>query len=245
MICRLDLESMSTETSIMNRRIESAFNTELDGILYQEGDQGITVIPATPKPQGSELEDRSLWGPSYEHARSDLALIDRLARDSGNKVIPSLDEVEEFRQASPWQHVYRVQAGIPEPVNATCSTPCGRAFGRNYGGRRLFTTKKGYLGLGPYSAEVGDRVCILPGSDMPFVLRKSNGTQSEPESPVPSIDHESAHRLQIRLGKRPRQILARLVSLPALMQATLTSQPQHLLASSLMRLTIAKLYHRS
>ncbi|KAB5582344.1 heterokaryon incompatibility protein-domain-containing protein [Coniochaeta sp. 2T2.1] len=37
--------------------------------------------------------------------------------------------------------------------------------------RRLYRTEKGYLGLGPASAEPGDRVYLLGGANVPFVLR--------------------------------------------------------------------------
>ncbi|KAF2140506.1 uncharacterized protein K452DRAFT_47609 [Aplosporella prunicola CBS 121167] len=38
--------------------------------------------------------------------------------------------------------------------------------------RSFFITKEGHMGLGPYNTRVGDRICILPGGKMPFVLRK-------------------------------------------------------------------------
>ncbi|KAL7940715.1 heterokaryon incompatibility domain-containing protein [Trichoderma barbatum] len=40
-------------------------------------------------------------------------------------------------------------------------------------GRRFFITKRGYFGLGPQKSEPGDRVAVLFGSCVPFVLRKS------------------------------------------------------------------------
>ncbi|RFU78969.1 hypothetical protein TARUN_3273 [Trichoderma arundinaceum] len=39
-------------------------------------------------------------------------------------------------------------------------------------GRRFFITKKGYFGLGPQKSEPGDRIVVLFGSGVPFVLRK-------------------------------------------------------------------------
>ncbi|KAK4059476.1 hypothetical protein Trihar35433_10752 [Trichoderma harzianum] len=39
-------------------------------------------------------------------------------------------------------------------------------------GRKFFITKKGYFGLGPQKSEPGDRVAVLFGSGVPFVLRK-------------------------------------------------------------------------
>ncbi|KAF2818324.1 HET-domain-containing protein [Ophiobolus disseminans] len=40
------------------------------------------------------------------------------------------------------------------------------------GGRRLFHTSKGYLGLGPALLQAGDLVCVLAGGAIPFVLRQ-------------------------------------------------------------------------
>lgn len=39
--------------------------------------------------------------------------------------------------------------------------------------RALFVTKLGYIGLGPWNAEVGDSVCVLYGGATPFLLRKA------------------------------------------------------------------------
>lgn len=40
------------------------------------------------------------------------------------------------------------------------------------GPRRLFRTKKGYLGLGFQEPQVGDNICVLQGGNVPFILRK-------------------------------------------------------------------------
>ncbi|MBE3049413.1 hypothetical protein IMZ48_44325 [Candidatus Bathyarchaeota archaeon] len=47
-------------------------------------------------------------------------------------------------------------------------------------GRRLFTTKKGYIGLAPEGAEKGDQVWVLCGGRQPLVLR-SRGDLSRQE----------------------------------------------------------------
>lgn len=41
--------------------------------------------------------------------------------------------------------------------------------------RRLFVTRKGYLGLGPSTLEEHDVLCVLFGSQMPLVLRRQGG----------------------------------------------------------------------
>ena len=38
--------------------------------------------------------------------------------------------------------------------------------------RRLFVTKKGYVGLGAKSVQIGDKVFVLPGGFVPFILRE-------------------------------------------------------------------------
>ncbi|CAF9939018.1 MAG: hypothetical protein HETSPECPRED_001456 [Heterodermia speciosa] len=38
-------------------------------------------------------------------------------------------------------------------------------------GRRLYRTKRGFIGLAPRSAQVGDRICCLQAARVPFVLR--------------------------------------------------------------------------
>ncbi|KAE8149465.1 hypothetical protein BDV25DRAFT_167854 [Aspergillus avenaceus] len=55
------------------------------------------------------------------------------------------------------------------------------AFTHYYRGRLLFRTKKGYLGLGPWSMKRGDEVWVLLGARTPFILRslpKDNKPQS-------------------------------------------------------------------
>jgi hypothetical protein len=56
-------------------------------------------------------------------------------------------------------------------------------------GRRLFFTKRGYIGLGPPTVEEGDTVQILGGGSMPFVLR--NGGQKR----IPTEGWKECHQL--------------------------------------------------
>ena len=46
-------------------------------------------------------------------------------------------------------------------------------------GRRFIITEKGYMGLAPPECEEGDKIAILFGSDVPFVLRRSTGNIEE------------------------------------------------------------------
>lgn len=49
-------------------------------------------------------------------------------------------------------------------------------------GRKIFATKKGYLGLGPASVLPGDMVCVLRGAQVPFVLRELEGAKRTPST---------------------------------------------------------------
>ncbi|KAK1752724.1 heterokaryon incompatibility protein-domain-containing protein [Echria macrotheca] len=43
------------------------------------------------------------------------------------------------------------------------------------GHRALFVTERGYIGLAPWNAKVGDEVCVLKGAKTPFLLREKEG----------------------------------------------------------------------
>jgi hypothetical protein len=49
------------------------------------------------------------------------------------------------------------------------------SFLRAAGARKLFVSKKGYVGLAPLGARVGDMICNLFGGQTPFVLRRAKG----------------------------------------------------------------------
>lgn len=46
-------------------------------------------------------------------------------------------------------------------------------------GRRLFVTRRGYMGLGPAAAQVGDEVCVLLGGQVLYTLRGRDDNQFE------------------------------------------------------------------
>jgi hypothetical protein len=48
----------------------------------------------------------------------------------------------------------------------------GYEIGRICGGRRYFSTEKGYLGVGPLELKKGDTVCVLYGTKPPYILRE-------------------------------------------------------------------------
>lgn len=55
-----------------------------------------------------------------------------------------------------------------------CIRSFRQAFTRTTTGRKLFSTRRGYVGLGRESITENDLVCILPGCSVPMILRREN-----------------------------------------------------------------------
>ncbi|KAK4234443.1 heterokaryon incompatibility protein-domain-containing protein [Achaetomium macrosporum] len=94
-----------------------------------------------------------------------------VTEEGGGADTPSWEELERFWEAP--SYVMRVKDGAERKLVLPKDAGFANSFRRRYGKRRLFYTEKGYLGLGPASAAVGDVVCILPGAAGPFVLREN------------------------------------------------------------------------
>jgi Heterokaryon incompatibility protein (HET) len=52
------------------------------------------------------------------------------------------------------------------------------AFAKRLSNGRFCVTKTGYVGIVPYEANLGDKICVLHGALVPFVLRKTAGSDS-------------------------------------------------------------------
>jgi hypothetical protein len=50
-------------------------------------------------------------------------------------------------------------------------------------GRRFFISSKGYIGLAPLGVEVSDRLCVLAGGRVPFIVRAVERIQTQTASP--------------------------------------------------------------
>ncbi|KAH6845846.1 heterokaryon incompatibility protein-domain-containing protein [Chaetomium sp. MPI-CAGE-AT-0009] len=92
-----------------------------------------------------------------------------LTEEGGGADTPSWGELERFHENP--SYVMRVKHGEEKSLVQPKDAAFTNSFRRRYGKRKLFYTEKGYLGLGPASAAVGDVVCIMPGAAGPFVLR--------------------------------------------------------------------------
>jgi hypothetical protein len=78
---------------------------------------------------------------------------------------PSLEELEEF-----WEHPTYAMWNTHGDLMIPPEPGFFHSFIRKYGRRKLFVTKRGYLGLGPASAREGDEVWLLPGAGGAFVF---------------------------------------------------------------------------
>jgi Heterokaryon incompatibility protein (HET) len=78
-------------------------------------------------------------------------------------------------------------ARIREPFINDDHRQSVETFGNGCGNRRLFTTARGYIGVGPAAMKDGDLVSVLAGGFVPFVLRKREYWALVGEAYVPGI----------------------------------------------------------
>ena len=90
------------------------------------------------------------------------------------KCIPTANEIYEYFKTT--SHLIFLPNDLVQIPPGT--EPYVLAHSRAYGRRRLFATKSGYLGLGPVSVEAGDTVWIVPGFDLPLLLRHFQHTDA-------------------------------------------------------------------
>jgi hypothetical protein len=91
-----------------------------------------------------------------------LVNLNRLSATDPPCFTPSSDKVMHLLK-SPFWGLRNVEnlAHMPKHLH-----PFFFAFASTYAARRLYVTDNNRLGLGPASLELGDSVCILPGSDV-------------------------------------------------------------------------------
>ena len=97
-----------------------------------------------------------------------------------DQYIPAQAFMPGFQRSREWL------SGILSPPETGIATDADVAIGcRDYlaqvwrfcNERSLLTTEEGYIGLAPRAAKPGDRVCVLLGSDSPFLLHPTGNNQ--------------------------------------------------------------------
>lgn len=164
-----------------------------------EGHSGSYVVSAPP----GDPRDESLSGPRYRHAPIQAALkdLDELAKDKPS-FTPTREDIEAYLE-NPKYRVWWHTPGLAADTQVADRLPPGEdgfrsIFTTIYGGRRLYRTQRGYLGLGPASLEVGDEVWVIAGSRVPFILRnKRDQTQGSTATVVGTLDELKASEVEI------------------------------------------------
>ncbi len=82
------------------------------------------------------------------------------------------DELRTPRRLRSGWAIMRVKEGETRSLVQPKDAGFTNSLRLRYGKRKSFYTEKGYLGLGPDSAHVGDVVCIFPGAAGLFVCRE-------------------------------------------------------------------------
>lgn len=110
------------------------------------------------------------------HVQATLRSLEQLACDEGCSTPDRQRLVLEGRLPK-YRYRYTMLDG-QEPVavfqNNHNNSDFVTAYTTRSGQRRLYITKRGYLGLGPMSLKEGDEVWVLAGSRVPFVLRRKS-----------------------------------------------------------------------
>lgn len=101
------------------------------------------------------------------YARAAEALRRLLAEEGGSDCLPSMNEVESFDDDDGGDG----EMAAEELERSKFFSQVQRYLCEGYG-RTLFRTRKGYLGLGPRTAQQDDEIWIFAGGRTPFILRE-------------------------------------------------------------------------
>ena len=127
-------------------------------------------------------KNRSLDSTFFDNVRPTLSMLESLTKTAAGNYMPTSNDVEAYSMQS-IDPIINSDGMILIPAMIA---PFVHSHSSCYGRRRLFATRKGYLGLGPASIEVGDAVWIFPGAKVPFVLRPVASPQFENTASEPS-----------------------------------------------------------
>lgn len=120
--------------------------------------------------------------PDYVH-RAKAFLLSRLlvdlVRGLDNEAPPMWDTYELGLREKGVPMLELTQRTRPEPMHVPLAAiHYQQAFWSTCHDRRFCVTKKGYFGIVPQQAKVGDVISIFAGAELPFVLRSREDAQS-------------------------------------------------------------------
>jgi len=114
---------------------------------------------------------RDLESEYFDCARHVIPKLEALTKDGNEPCLPTIDEIAEYFASA----VTPIRLPDDRVLIPTDMQQFVFSHTQAYGRRRLFASRRGYLALGPVSAEVGDVMCLVPGFKMPVVLRPMDG----------------------------------------------------------------------
>ena len=97
-----------------------------------------------------------------------------------SQYIPAQPGMPDFQESIEWLSSILSPTGTDIESESRVTTdyePYLNWVWHNTNGRSLFTTEEGHIGLVPGAAKPGDRVCVLLGSDAPFLLHPTGDKQ--------------------------------------------------------------------
>ena len=170
-VVRAELEEEVSQEPDPPRDCAQSFAHALRRAKEVWADVGWAGLSAEQIREKTDSRPRFLGRPEFGWLVHTLIKLQALfvTEEGGKADTPSWGELERFHETP--SYVMRVKNGEERSLVQPKDAAFTNSFRRRYGKRRLFYTEKGYLGLGPASAAMGDVVCIMPGAAGPFVFR--------------------------------------------------------------------------
>ncbi|KJJ30362.1 hypothetical protein AFLA70_289g001570 [Aspergillus flavus AF70] len=113
---------------------------------------------------------KALWSLTHKSDKDTITNLNLIRETDDNNTLPTWEEVQQYGEKD--------EVGKPRGRVRIDDRDFDQTFVHFYRGRLLYRTKRGYLGLGPWSVQPGDEVWVIAGARMPFVLRKPSSDDS-------------------------------------------------------------------
>ncbi|KAF2259968.1 hypothetical protein CC78DRAFT_523987 [Lojkania enalia] len=175
MVCN-EPELKISEEEAQNKRVIGLYDLLCQALGTQHEDKSGLVIVDSDKQSEAGIQDqisrpiRSVNSPYFERVRPLLSQLEAISAKYPGQCIPTMAEVDAyFKLGRPPLRLPNGAVNIFPDIQ-----PYAGAHHVAYGGRRLFQTEKGFLGLGPASLKFGDEVWVVYGSKVPILLRSSD-----------------------------------------------------------------------
>ncbi|OGM48238.1 hypothetical protein ABOM_002181 [Aspergillus bombycis] len=108
---------------------------------------------------------KALWSLTHEADQDTITNLNAIREADESNTLPAWEEIQQYGAKD--------EVGKPRGMVRIDDRDFDQTFVHFYRGRLLYRTKRGYIGLGPWSVQAGDEVWVIAGARTPFVLRKS------------------------------------------------------------------------